>query len=183
MRFQITFFTTILIFTVFLTACSTPETPNVNAPNATNGNTNAPKTNGDNRFTTNKPPEAPTTNTAPTLAPVVQAYYNALKKKDDAAVKKVMSQEFIKQMEADMKAEGAKSIAAFMADGEILDKAVEVRNEKIEGDKATAELKGGTYVNWTKFTFVKENGEWKMTNKFEDIDAVKQSVPNSNTAK
>jgi hypothetical protein len=183
MRFQITFFTTILIFTAFLTACSSPETPNVNAPNTANPNTNAPKANGDNRFSTNKPPEAATTNNAPTLTPLVLAYYEALKKKDDTAVKKVMSQEFIKQMEADMKADGAKSIAAYMADGEILDKPVEVRNEKIEGDKATAEIKGGTYVNWTKFTFVKENGEWKFTNKFEDIDAVKQSAPSSNTAK
>ena len=52
-------------------------------------------------------------------------------------------------------------------------RAVEFRNEKIEGDKASAELKGGTYVNWTKFNFVKENGEWKFTNQFEDNEKMK----------
>jgi hypothetical protein len=187
MRFQITFFTAILIFSVFLTGCTSSEAPNANT-NQTNGSTNAPKTNANGIPNPTKAPEAAKTNDAPTFAPVVRAYYDALKKKDDAGVRKVMSQDFIKQMEqamAEAKADGEKvtTMAAFMAEGEPLDKPLEVRNEVISGDKATAEIRGGNNINWTKFSFAKENGEWKFTNKFEDVDAVKQSVSNSNTAK
>jgi hypothetical protein len=166
MRFQFTILTAILIFTILLTACPSSETPNKTAnTNAANVNANAPKTNAgnNNTFNTTKTPEVPTTNNAPTITPVVKAYYDALKKKDDAGLRKVLTQDYIKSMEADMKAEGAKSLAAYMADIEDLTKPVEVRNEKIEGDKAVAELKGGTYVNWTPFEFAKENGEWKYT--------------------
>lgn len=183
MRFQITFLTTILIFTVFLTGCPSSETPNTNTI-AVNGNTNAPKSGNTNSpLTTTKAPEAPTTNNAPTIKPVVQAYYDAMKKKDDAALKKVMTQEFIKVLEADMKEEGGKSLAIYAAELEDLTKTIEVRNEKIEGDKATAEIKGGNYINWITFEFAKENGEWKFTGKTLDVGNLKPSAPSSNTAK
>lgn len=182
MRFQITFLTTILIFTVFLTGCPSSETPNTTA-NTANNAVNAPQNNANSLPNPTKAPEAATTNNAPTITPVVQAYYAALKKKDDAALKKVMTQEFIKVLEADMKEEGGKSLAVYAADLEDLTKTMEVRNEKIEGDKATADIKGGTYVNWITFEFARENGEWKFTGKTLDVGKVQQSVSNSNTAK
>jgi hypothetical protein len=134
-----------------------------------NANVSAPRNNANNSFNMTKTPVAPKTNDAPTITPVVRAFYDALKKKDDAALRKVLTQASIKSLEEDMKAEGAKSLVEYVAESEILYKPVEVRNEKIEGDRATAEIKGGAYVNWTKITFVKENGEWKFTNKFEDV--------------
>ena len=113
---------------------------------------------------TTKKPAAATTNNAPTLAPVVQTYYEALKKKDDALLKTVMSQEFIKTVESDMKAEKKTSIAAYMAEFDTIpEKPVEVRNEKIEGTDAVADLKGGAYINWTPFAFTNEGGKWKFT--------------------
>ncbi|MGC2236520.1 MAG: hypothetical protein WA584_10185 [Pyrinomonadaceae bacterium] len=174
MRFQIIFFTTILIFTFFLTGCpSNPNPLNTNT-NTTNNSTNAANNAANNSvLIPKKTPEAPTENNAPTITPVVKAYYDALKKKDDAALKKVLTADFIKSVEADMKDEKKTSIAAYMAEYEVLDKPVETRNEKIEGDKASAEIKGGTYVNWTKFNFVKENGEWKFTNQFDDNEKMK----------
>ena len=175
MRFQIIFFTTILIFTIFLTACPGPTPPNANSVLNTPGNTNPPNNGTNNGVAVpTRTPDAPAENNAPTITPVVKAYYDALKKKDDAALKKVLTADFIKSVEADMKEEKKTSIAAYMAEYEVLDKPVEVRNEKIDGDKASAELKGGTYVNWTKFNFVKENGEWKFTNQFEDNDKMKK---------
>ncbi|HEY0426812.1 MAG TPA: hypothetical protein VGC76_03295 [Pyrinomonadaceae bacterium] len=180
MRFQITFFTAILIFSVFLTACPSPEAPNANTNPV---NSNAPKNTSNGNLNPTKSPEAATTNNAPTITPVVKAYYEALKKKDDAALKKVMTQEFINALEADMKAEGGKSLAAYAAELEDLKATIEVRNEKIDGDKAVAELKGGTYVNWTPFEFARENGEWKFTGKSPDVKSVKESVTNSNAAK
>ena len=111
-----------------------------------------------------KKPEAATTNNAPTIAPVVQTYYDALKKKDDTLLKSVMSQEFIKTVEGDMKAEKKTGIAAYMAEFDTIpEKPVEVRNEKIEGTDAVAELKGGAYINWTPFAFTNEGGKWKFT--------------------
>jgi hypothetical protein len=184
MRFQITFLTLILFFTFLLTACPGPsDVPNANT-NAANVNANAPKANVNSPFNTSKTPEVATTNAAPTLTPVVKAYYDALKRKDDAALKKVMTQDFIKSLEKAMKDEGGgNSLAAYAAELEDLTKTIEVRNEKIEGDKAVAELKGGTYINWTPFEFAKENGEWKFTGKSPDVKAVKDSTPNPSAAK
>jgi hypothetical protein len=180
MRFQITFFISILTFTIFLTGCPAPQPPNANV----NGTNNAAPNANKSELVPKTKEEAPTTNDAPTIAPVVHAYYDALKKKDDAALRKVLTAEFIKSLEEDMKAEKKKSLAAFVAETEkIPEKQVEVRNEIINGDKASAEIKGGTYINWTKFNFIKENGEWKRTNKFDDFESVKQAASNSTTAK
>ena len=94
--------------------CGGSTTPtggsNTNASNAnsiTNVNSTDPANSG---LATTKKPEPATTNNAPTIAPVVQTYYDALKKKDDALLKSVMSQEFIKSVEGDMKAKTFKDI-------------------------------------------------------------------------
>ncbi len=128
------------------------------------GNTNAASPGGNVELEPIKKPEAATTNNAPTLTPVVQAYYEALKKKDDALLKSVMSQAFIKSVEADMKEEKKTNMAAYMAEFDTIpEKPVEVRNEKIAGNDAVAEIKGGAYINWTPFAFTNEGGKWKFT--------------------
>ena len=43
-------------------------------------------------------------------------------------------------------------------------KPFEVRNETVQGDTAVAEMSSEQYPNGIKIKFVKENGEWKMTN-------------------
>ncbi len=63
------------------------------------------------------------------------------------------------------------------------DKPFETRNEQIQGDSAVAEMRGGSYPNGIKIKFVRENGEWKMTNESPEFQSVKQSATNSNTAK
>ena len=168
-----TFNKTLILITVLLTfllsGCSQTEEPkptaNTNKPaNATNSavtETNAPPPfNG-----TTKQPEAPTTNNAPTLTPVVMAFYEALKKKDEAALKRVFSQKSLKMMEADMKTDEVTSLVEFITNTEMIpDRPFEVRNEQIQGDTAVAEIRGGSYPNGIRRIFVKENGEWKMTN-------------------
>jgi len=182
MKLKLAFFIIISISAVFLTACpSSPEplkdnTVNTNITNGTiNKNTSV---NATNKIDVPTPKQvAETTNNAPTLAPILQGYYDALKKKDDAAVKNVMSAGFIKSIEADMKEENKTSISAFLAETDTIpDKPMEVRNEVIEGDKGVAEVKGGAYPNWTPFAFVKEGGAWKITNESPDIKNVKQSA-------
>jgi hypothetical protein len=151
---------------IFAIGCGSPGTTptggsNTNVAN-TNANVAAPATNS--ALETTKKPEAATTNNAPTLAPVVQAYYEALKTKNAALLKSVMSKEFIASVEADMKEEKKTNIAEYLAEfDKIPEKPVEVRNEKIEGNDAVAEIKGGTYINWTPFAFINEGGKWKFT--------------------
>lgn len=180
--YKILFFTTFFIITLLMIGCGGAPVPNANSgnpvnSNAVNGNINA-------GTTTTKKEIGPTINDAPTLGPVVRAYYEALKKKDDALLKSVISQAVLRQLETDMKAEKKTGLAAYAAESDIQPvNGIEVRNEKIEGDKGTAELKGGTYVSWIAVGFVKEDGKWKMSNESPEIEGVKSSAPASNTAK
>lgn len=161
------------------------DTGNKNTANGKNVSTTAPNTNNDNSgITTTKKDVGPTTNDAPTLKPVMIAYYEALKKKDDAAVRAVLSREMIAGLERDMKEEKKTGMAAFIVETEkIPENQIEVRNEKIEGNKATAEVKGGTYVNWSSIAFVNEDGKWKLTNGGGEMENVKPVDPISNTKK
>jgi len=187
MRFQILFFTTIFVFAIVLSACSSSNTTN-NSANSGNkiagGGGGVASDNSTNPLATNKAPEATTTNNAPTLAPVVQKYYEALKKKDDAALRKIYSQATLKSLEADMREENKKSLAEFITELEpVPDKPFEARNEEIQGDTAIVEMRGGSYPNGIKIKFVKENGEWKMTTESPEVQSVKQSTTNSNAVK
>ena len=133
--------------------------------------------------TTKKTPEA-TTNNAPTLTPVFKAYCDAWVKNDEAGLRKVYSADTIKGFEEEMKEEKAKSLIRFL---EPTDKVsgdpCEVTNEKITGDKAVAKIRSNKYPNGIEVEFVKENGEWKMTNRSPAFDSIKKSAANSDTAK
>ena len=136
-----------------------------NAPNANSSNANSAQTPANNALDTVKKPEAATTNDAPTIAPVVHAYYDALKKKDAAAVRKVMERGFLETTEKEMKAEGKTDIIAYLTEfDELPEGKMQVRNEQISGNRATAELKGGSYGDWVKIVFVNEGGAWKISN-------------------
>ncbi|HVF29912.1 MAG TPA: hypothetical protein VNA22_03030 [Pyrinomonadaceae bacterium] len=136
-----------------------------NAKNANVANANPTAPANANTLETTKTAEAATTNAAPNITPIVHSYYEALKKKDDALLRSVLSAEFIKSVEADMKVDKKSgSLAAYMSEfDEVPEKPIEVRNEKIDGNNAVAELKGGVYVNWTPLAFVNEGGKWKFT--------------------
>lgn len=158
------------------TACGGTETANTgNSVNTNIANTTVTNS-GHGPLTPSKTPEAPTTNNAPTLGPVVQGYYDALKKKDDAAVRETITAEFLKDIESDMKEEKKTSLAAFLAETDDPNTPIEIRNEKIEGDKGVAEVRGGVYKNWTAIAFGKENGKWKLTGGSPEIESVKQSA-------
>ncbi len=150
--------------------------------NANSGNTNAVNGNTNPLDPTKATPD-PTTNNAPTLTPVFKAYCDAWVKNDETALRKVYSSDTIKYFEGQMKEEKTKSLLKFLEDDKVSGKLCEVRNEVITGDSAVAEIRADAYPNGIKIVFVKENGEWKMTNKSPAIDSVKQTTTNSNTAK
>ena len=160
MRSKIVF---LLSLAAIAAGCGGSEGP-ANTPNANVvSNVNAPASNV--ALEPSKAPEAPTTNDAPTLGPVINAYYDALRNKDAGGVKKVMEREFLKTIESDMKAENKTDIVAFLTEFDKIPAGkMEARNEQISGNKGFAEVKGGSYVNWTRVVFVKEDNVWKVSN-------------------
>lgn len=120
------------------------------------------------------------TNAAPTLAPVFKAYCEAWAKKDEAALRKVYSADTIKMFEEDMKAQKIKSLLKYLEDDQVSGNVCEVRNESVQGDKAIAEIRTDTMPNGIKIEFVKENGEWKLTNKSPSVEGVKNTANTAN---
>ncbi len=167
---------TALSAATLLSACGgTATTPNT-ATNATTNTNNA----GD---TTKKAPEA-TTNNAPTLAPVLKAYCEAWVKNDEAALRKVYSTATIKEFEEEMKEEKAKSLIKFLeSTDKVSGEPCELTNETITGDKAVARMKTNKAPNGMTIEFVKEGGEWKMTNRSPEVTGVKPSAPAANASK
>jgi hypothetical protein len=188
MRFNILVLVIILTMTTFFAACASSETT-TNSGNGkiANTNSNISAANSNNPLGTTKAPEAATSNNAPTLAPVVQGYYAALQKKDEAGVRKFLSAAALKYWEAEMKSEKKTSLLAILEDSEYpVEEKREVRNEKVEGETAVAEIKGASVPNWMPVKFVKENGEWKFASpkdSFIELQNIPQSDSGSNTGK
>jgi len=166
----------LLTVSTLFAACGGSNAP-TNSSNSNAANNNATTgANTNNPLAVTTPTPEQTTNEAPTLAPVVRAYYDALKNKDSAAMKKVLSREFIARLEEDMRDENKKDLAAYMAETDKApEKPVEVRNEKIQGDNDVAEIRGGVYPFWTPFAFIKEDGVWKFTGGSPALDSVSNS--------
>lgn len=116
-----------------------------------------------------------TTNQAETVAPVLKAFCDAITKKDDAALRAVYSAASVKSLEARMKSEKYKTMVEMFEMDQISNKLCEVRNEKITGDVAIAELKTEGAPNGIKVKLVKEGGAWKLTNESPELDEVKGS--------
>ena len=156
------------ILSAFLiSACGDSTTTTNTNSTANRANNTAPaNTNSDkNPLAAQTPTPESTTNNAPTLTPVYKAYCAAWVKKDEAALRKVYSSDTIADFEKSMKADGVRSLVDFLADDKASNELCEARNEKITGDTATAEVKTLGYPNGITVVFVKENGEWKLTNR------------------
>jgi hypothetical protein len=157
---------TAILAAVLISACGGESNTNTN----NNGSTNRPvngnvNTNNVPVLTPTTPTPEATTNNAPTLTPVYKAYCAAWVKKDEAALRKIYSSDTIADFEKTMKADGIKSLVDFLSDDKASNELCEARNEKITGDTATAEVKTLGYPNGIMVVFVKENGEWKLTNR------------------
>lgn len=170
----------ILFSAIFIISCS-GGAANTNAPvngKTANANLSNASSNANNPLATTRTPEAPLNNNAPTLAPVLNGYYDALSKKDEAGVKRFLSQSAVKYFEDEAKSEKKTLLAYLLEAEEPLNEKREIRNEKIEGDAATAEIRGGSLGNWTPNKFVKENGEWKFASPKESLAL--QDIPRTN---
>jgi hypothetical protein len=149
---------------ILAVGCGGGETENTNAVNTRTANTNAARPNSNNPLAVTTPTPEQITNNAPTLTPVFKAYCAAMVKKDEAAVRKFYSQDTLKSFEEQMKDENIKSLTEFLADDRVTNEVCEVSNERIMGDRAVGKVKTVSYPNGYDVLFVKENGEWKMSN-------------------
>jgi hypothetical protein len=176
MRYQVLF---LFIILSFLISCGgTTNTPKNSTPTPNvASNSNKSSTLG-----TNKEAEKPKVDDADSIKPTVDGFYEALKKKDEAGVKKYLSAAALKYYETEGKAEKKTWFAFLLESEDPVDAKREVRNEKISGDKATVEIKGGPLGNWTEISFVKENNEWKFASpreSIENIDLKRDNMPSN----
>ncbi len=147
-------------------------------------NTAANTPNSNNPLETVKKTPEPTTNNAPTLTPVFKAYCNAWLKNDEAALRKVYSADTIKQFEEEMKEEKAKSLIKYLeSTDKVSGEPCEVTNETITGDKAVGRIKSNRYPNGIPVEFVKEGGEWKLTNRSPEVAPASKPAAPANAAK
>lgn len=178
MKLKIFVLTALLVFSVLLASCGSGTEVLVNSTNTNSPNTNTFKTNTNNPLAVSTPTPEQLTNNAPTLTPVYKAYCAAVVKKDEAALRKTYSKDTIEYFESEMKADGVKSFVEYLADDQVTTELCEVNNEKIQGDSAVAKIRTKGYPNGIDVVFVKENGEWKLTNRSPTVDSMKQSRTN-----
>ncbi len=96
----------------------------------------------------------------------LQTYAKALKKKDYTTMKLLLSSETMKMHKQQADAQGVTvddiiKRETLISEGQT---SVEFRNEKIDGDKATIELKDA-YGQWQIIPFVREENEWRIDKK------------------
>ena len=100
-------------------------------------------------------------NSAPKDA--VQSFVDALKAKDEKAVKAALSSKTNKLMELQTKMTGKGIVDVFSSDDfDEVPANPQTQNEKIDGDKATIEVKDEKDEKWETIPLVKEDGSWKL---------------------
>jgi hypothetical protein len=92
-----------------------------------------------------------------------KAAYEAMKNKDAAAFKKVITKKDLQDMEEMAKKNNKSSddMLKELLNAIPVPKSGESKDEKINGDNATLQVKNEK-DQWDTINFVKEDGEWKM---------------------
>ena len=120
---------------------------------------------------------------------VLKKFVDASQKKDVETIKQTLSAGTLKRIEESAKRQNTTLDEALKKDdGNALKQMPETRNEQIEGDAATVEIKNAATADWDKIPFVKEDGKWKIAlDKFME-DFMKRlseqtKIPNSDIPK
>lgn len=93
-----------------------------------------------------------------------KAFFEASKKRDAAAIKKTLSKGTLDMFDKLAKEQNKSTddLLKTMDKDDKEQKIPETRNEKINGDTATIEIKNEKSEKWDTLPFVKENGDWKI---------------------
>jgi hypothetical protein len=175
----------LLIFTVF-TLCSCGSAP---APNTAANETDQPPKNTANIGALTNTANVNTANVSvniaqpaedsPTVA--IKALAEAAQKKDAAAIKGLFNKKSLAMVTNQAKESGT-SLDEALLNQQIVSlakDATEGRNQKIDGDNATVEIRTAKSNRWQKIYFAKEDGHWKIAmDKFmeEIMRQVEESV-------
>ena len=105
--------------------------------------------------------DAATTGLGPTDA--LRAFNDAVIKKDAPKIKSFLSRASLKMLETDAKKQGM-SVDDILTseDGAPMPVEREMQNEKIDGDKATVDVKNSVLGNFETMFLVKEDGNWRV---------------------
>jgi hypothetical protein len=114
----------------------------------------------------------------------IEAFVAGVKAKDEKAMKSNLSASTIKVFEAMAKSENKSLYEIIVAeDEEEMKSDPEMRNEKIDGENATLELKETKSDKWDTVNFVKENGGWKISLfKEKDVERMLDEIEKSKSA-
>ena len=112
----------------------------------------------------------------------LQTYQKAMKAKDTTTMKMLLTAESLKMLEQEAKSQNV--VLDEIVKRETLfpesQKVFEFRNEKIEGDKATVEVKN-SFDQWEVWPFVFEDSQWKIDKKGY-ADRLMQDIEQQNDA-
>ena len=109
-----------------------------------------------------------------------KTYTKAIKKKDYTTMKQLLSADTLKMHADEAKAQGV-TVDDILKRETLFNEnqtTVEFRNEKIDGDKATLEVKDPIGY-WQTLHFVRESGEWKIDKK-ASADQLLQEIEEEN---
>lgn len=148
---------------------------NINGTYATNSNSAGPTASpmlGDPKTSPTATPTTSTSASSPTAA--FKAYYEAIQRKDAEAIKSLFSKATLKSLEDEAKRKNKSFDENFKEGLERASKDIpptlpESRNEKIEGDSATLEIKDEK-GKWDTIRFVEEDGQWKVSFADEEVE-------------
>lgn len=106
----------------------------------------------------------------------LKAYNQAIKEKDTAAMKSLLSKGSIKMAQEEAKAQNVSldeivQRETLYSPGQTT---VKIRNQKIEGEKASIEVEN-SYGAWDVVPFVKEDGKWKIAKERYADELLKQA--------
>jgi hypothetical protein len=100
------------------------------------------------------------TKDSPTAA--FKSYVEATQKKDVEAIKKTLSAETLKMLDAEAKMNNQTLDEMLKKDDNAYAEMPETRNEKITGERATLEVKNRKTGEWDTIPFNREDGKWKL---------------------
>lgn len=162
-------FIQILFVSMFFAACSGDSPTDTNTANANAANMAKTPIASANAAVANQ--NAPVAIPSPTVqasanseAPcaVVAAYYAALVRRDEAALRKTLTAATIRQFEADAKAEGEKTIVGYLTAYSSPAAKPPACGGAVQGDAANLQVKDGDTGVVSAWKAARENGEWKL---------------------
>ena len=148
----------------FLAGCN-KGTSNTNSTNSNSTSNAGPTTSPSAKATTTT--TTTTSGGAATPTDAFKMYYSASKSKDVETIKVLFPKATLKNLEDQAKATN-KSLDDILRQGleaaseHVPETMPETRNEKIEGDRATLEIKDDQQDKWDTIKFIKEDGQWKL---------------------